>query len=87
MEFVSFLAITVIAYLVGACAKNIDFIPDKWIPEICGIAGGIFGVIAFLIGTPDFPANDFINALAVGIYSGFGATAINQMIKQQKKGE
>ena len=85
MEFVSFLAITVIAYFFGMAAKNIPYIKDEWIPVICMAVGGVFGVIAFYVGTPDFPAHDFINALAVGIWSGFGATAVNQIVKQRRK--
>ncbi|MEE1497332.1 MAG: enolase, partial [Clostridium sp.] len=31
---------------------------------------------------PDFPAQDVINAAAVGIASGLAATGINQAVKQ-----
>ena len=36
---------------------------------------------------PDFPATDYITALAVGIVSGLAATGINQVYKQLSKGE
>lgn len=87
MEFgiVSVAAITVIAYLIGMACKNVSVIEDKWIPVICGASGAVLGVIALLIGMPDFPANDVINALAIGIVSGWAATGINQITKQLGK--
>ena len=55
---------------------------DKWIPCVCGVTGCILGIVAYLIKIPDFPANDVINAAAVGIVSGLAATGINQIGKQ-----
>lgn len=83
MDFgiVNVAAITVIAYLVGMVVRNTK-IDNKWIPVVCGTVGGIFGIIALLIKMQDFPATDFINALAIGIVSGFAATGINQVVKQ-----
>lgn len=78
-------AITVIASLIGGAWKNIERLNDKWIPTVCGSAGLILGVIAYLIKIPDFPANDIINAAAVGVVSGFAATGINQIYKQLTK--
>lgn len=75
-------AITVIAYLAGIAAKNIETLDDKWIPVIVGVVGGILGAIGYLTGMPDFPANDIITAIAVGIASGLAATGVNQVIKQ-----
>lgn len=77
-------AITVVAYLVGAACKASAKIPDNWIPVICGIVGGILGVLGRTT-IPDFPAQDVVTALAVGIVSGFVATAINQIYKQATK--
>ena len=87
MEFgiASVTAITVIAYLIGAACKNVSVIEDKWIPVICGASGAVLGIIALFINMPDFPANDIINALAIGIVSGFAATGINQITKQLGK--
>lgn len=34
---------------------------------------------------PDFPAQDVINAVAIGIVSGLAATGINQAVKQLKQ--
>lgn len=73
-------AITVICYL---AAQGIKATPlnNKWLPVICGILGGILGVVGMLI-MPDFPAGDYITAVAVGIVSGLAATGANQIYKQ-----
>lgn len=76
-------AITVIAYLIGELIKA-SGLDNKWIPIICGAAGGVLGVVAMLSGVPDFPAGDYISAVAVGIVSGLAATGVNQAVKQLK---
>lgn len=82
MEFgiASVAAITVIAYLIGAAVKA-TALDNKWIPIICGAAGGVLGALAMRI-MPDFPAADYITAVAVGIVSGLAATGVNQAVKQ-----
>lgn len=87
LGIVSFAAIVVIAYLAGYIWKTADKLPDKWIPCVCGVVGGVLGIIAYLLKIPDFPANDLLNAAAVGIVSGFAATGINQIGKQLSKDE
>ena len=79
------LAITIICYLIGEGVK-VSPLDSKFIPVIVGVCGGIIGVIAFLIGMPDFPASDIITAIAVGISSGLAATGANQIYKQLKGG-
>ena len=79
-------AIVVIAYIIGIAVKNIEAIDDKWIPVICGIVGAPLGVLALRI-VPDFPATDYLTAVAVGIVSGLAATGINQVFKQLKNDE
>lgn len=76
-------AITVICYLVGIACKAAEL--DKYIPVIVGGVGAILGIVAFMIKMPDFPANDTITAIAVGIVSGLAATGINQVGKQLSK--
>lgn len=73
-------AITVIAYLIGQAVKA-SALDNKWIPIICGAAGGVLGALAMII-MPDFPAGDYITAVAVGIVSGLAATGVNQAVKQ-----
>lgn len=76
-------AITVIAYLIGQTVKATK-LGNKWIPIICGVAGGVLGALAMNI-MPDFPATDYITAVAVGIVSGLAATGVNQIGKQINK--
>ena len=54
-------AITVIAYLIGSAVKATT-LDNRWIPSICGIVGGVLGVLAMRI-MPDFPATDYITAV------------------------
>lgn len=73
-------AITVICYLVGEIVK-VTPLGNKYIPCIVGVAGGALGVLGMFI-MPDFPAGDYITAVAVGIVSGLAATGVNQAVKQ-----
>lgn len=78
-------AITVIAYLIGEVVKATG-LDNKWIPVICGVCGGALGVVGMTI-MPEFPATDYITAVAVGIVSGLAATGANQIVKQLGKSE
>ena len=77
-------AIVVITYLIGLSAKAIPVIKDNYIPIIVGVAGGILGAIGMYV-IPDFPAEDILNAIAVGIVSGLSSTGVNQIYKQVMK--
>ncbi len=76
-EGVTIWAITVICFLVaeGIKATSLD---NKWLPIICGALGGILGVVAMHV-VADFPANDILNAIAIGIVSGLAATGVHQL--------
>lgn len=73
-------AITVICYLIGEFVKA-GKLDNKWIPCSVGLSGGVLGVAALYV-MPDFPAQDIITAIAVGIVSGLAATGGNELIKQ-----
>ena len=75
------LAIVVITYLIGVAAKAIPGIKNELIPVIVGVSGGILGVVGMHV-IPDFPAQDILNAIAVGITSGLASTGVNQVYKQ-----
>lgn len=72
--------ITVICYLIGMAVKA-TAIENKWIPIIVGVSGGVLGVVGMLI-MADFPATDYLTAVAVGIVSGLASTGVNQIAKQ-----
>lgn len=74
--------ITVICFLAAWCVKN-TAIDNKWLPVICGVLGGILGVIGMYV-MPDFPATDWMNAMAIGVVSGLAATGVHQAYKQVK---
>lgn len=77
-------AIVAICYVVGMACKAAQKIPDEWIPVIMAVVGGILGAVGMNI-MPDFPAADYINAVAVGAVSGLAATGVNQVYKQATK--
>ena len=79
-------AITVSCYLAGVGVKATPFDNNGLIPIVCGLLGGILGVVGMLF-MPDFPANDFLTAAAVGIVSGLAATGANQIGKQLAGGK
>ena len=78
------IAITVICYLIGMGAKASGFIKDEYIPVIVGAIGGVLGIVG-MYTIPEFPAQDIINAIAVGIVSGLASTGANQVVRQSTK--
>ena len=72
--------ITVICYLIGMAVKA-TAIENKWIPIVVGVSGGVLGVVGMQI-MADFPATDYLTAVAVGIVSGLASTGVNQIAKQ-----
>ena len=85
-SYVTVLPIVIICYLVGTGCKASRKINDKSIPVIVGIVGGIIAVPAMYV-MKNFPAEDIITAISVGIMSGFASTGINQVYKQSRKEE
>ena len=77
----SVMAITVITYVIGLAVKAIPVIKDELIPVIVAIAGGVLGVAGMYV-IPEFPAQDVLNAVAVGVVSGLASTGVNQAYKQ-----
>lgn len=76
--------ITVIAYLAAECAK-LTPLPDNWLPALCGLVGGILGVVALYASPGIIPATDILTAIAIGVVSGFAATGVHQVGKQFAK--
>lgn len=81
IELMSVSSVTTICYVIAMVIKNKTAIDNKWIPVICAVLGGIFGVAGFYV-MPGFPASDIYNAIVVGIASGLAATGANQIYKQ-----
>ncbi len=72
-------AISVVCYLMGEAVK-LSPLDNKWIPLACGLMGGVLGIAA-MYTVADFPAEDVLTALAVGIVSGLAATGANELVK------
>ena len=79
-EFATVAGITVICFLIGMAVKASP-LDDKFIPIIVGVCGGILGVTG-LYTMAGFPAENVIDAVAVGIASGLAATGLHQIGKQ-----
>ena len=75
--------ITIIVFLVVEAVKATP-LDNKWLPVIAGGCGGILGVVAMMVMV-DFPADDPLTAIAVGIVSGLAATGAHQVYKQLTK--
>lgn len=72
--------ITVICFLIGMGVK-VSPLDDKYIPVIVGLCGGVLGAVGLHV-IPDFPVDNLIDAIAVGIESGLAATGAHQIGKQ-----
>ena len=83
-EFATVAGIVVICFLIGMGVKASP-LDDKWIPLIVGICGGCLGAVGIKV-IPDFPADNLIDAIAVGIASGLAATGAHQIGKQLSEG-
>ena len=79
-DFATVAGITVICFLIGMLVKASP-LDDKFIPVIVGVCGGILGVVGLHV-MPDFPVENLIDAIAVGIASGLAATGLHQIGKQ-----
>ena len=79
-------AITVICYLIGMICKSSVKVKDEMIPSVCGVCGAVLGIAGMYV-IPDFPAQDMLNAIAIGIVSGFASTGLNQAVKQLGKAQ
>jgi hypothetical protein len=76
-------SISIMAWLMGEAVK-LSPLDNKWIPLLCGITGGVLGVLGMKL-MPEFPAADLMSATAVGITSGLAATGADQLGRQLEK--
>ena len=80
--FAGVTGITVLCYLMGLGVK-LSPLGDKWIPLCCGLLGGALGLAALAL-MPGYPADNPIDAIALGVASGLAATGWDQLGKQIK---
>lgn len=67
------MTIVIICYLVSRAVKASP-LDKKWMPVICGSAGGLLGAFG-VIFVPDFPASDWMTAMSSGIVSGLASVS------------
>jgi hypothetical protein len=72
--------VTAICYLMGLAVK-LSPLPDRWIPLCCGLLGAGLGLAALAL-MPGYPADNPIDAAALGIAAGLAATGWDQMGRQ-----
>lgn len=77
-------AITIICYLIGDTIKLFPEVKNEAVPSIVGICGGVLGIIGMFV-IKAFPADNILDAIAIGIVSGLASTGVNQVYKQAKK--
>lgn len=82
-EIATVASVVVICYLIGMIIKASP-LEDKWIPICVGVAGGILGAVGMIV-IPGYPADNIMDAIAVGIVSGLASTGANQIGKQLTK--
>ena len=86
LQFLVFLPLAGVCFLVGAGLKAIgNEVLDKFIPFLCGLFGGVLGIVAFLTIPNYIPADNWLMALYVGVGSGLMATGAHQIYKQFTK--
>lgn len=86
-DFIAVPAITIIIMLLAQLYKS--FVPEpqwKHIPVLCGLWGMILGIVAYVFIPGFVPAENVMVAAAIGIVSGFAATGVNQVYKQESSG-
>lgn len=80
LGIVAYPAILVICWLVGYGVKQIEGLNNKWIPVIVGVVGAAIGVVGYFTGV--VPAQNYLDAIVIGIVSGEASTGVHQVYKQ-----
>lgn len=82
-NFMAIPAFVVIIYLLAEIVKKINGgALNAYIPVICGVIGAALGVVCFAVCPDYIVAENWFEAIAIGIVSGFAATGVNQVYKQ-----
>lgn len=80
LSFVTVAGITALCYLAGLGVR-LSPLDNRYIPLLCGVLGALLGFAGLRI-MPGFPADNLIDALAVGAASGLAATGADQLGRQ-----
>ncbi len=83
LEFLVFVPIAGICLFIGAGLKAIgNETLKKFIPTLCAVSGSILSILAFYTIPNFIPANNWLEALWIGVGSGLAATGLHQVYKQ-----
>lgn len=83
LEFLVFVPIAGICLFIGAALKAIgNETLKKFIPTLCAVSGSILSILAFYTIPNFIPANNWLEALWIGVGSGLAATGLHQVYKQ-----
>ena len=80
LGIVTYPAILVICWLVGYGVKQIEDLDNRWIPVIVGVVGAVIGAVGYFTGV--VPAQNYLDAIVIGIVSGEASTGVHQVYKQ-----
>ena len=84
METITAVPVITVLCLLGAQAvKSWTPVDNKHLPALCGGMGLVLGVVAFLCVPGYLPADNVLVAAAIGAVSGWAATGIHQVKKQE----
>lgn len=78
--------IVAFCYALGSVIKSSKRIDDNYIPAIVFLAGIVLGIAGYFVGLEGFSPDSLLTAIVLGGVSGWGATWVNQVIKQFNKG-
>ena len=80
-DVATFTTIIALCYFIGVIVKQIPTIKNNYIPLIVGASGAVLGIIGYFT-IPDYPANDILTAISVGVASGLTSTGVDQLVKR-----
>lgn len=76
-------AITVLVLAAAQAVKSWTPLDNKHIPAFCGVLGAVLGIVCVLWLPGFLPAENPIVGAAIGAVSGWAATGVNQLYKQE----
>ncbi|WRS26645.1 phage holin family protein [Oscillospiraceae bacterium MB08-C2-2] len=83
-NFVAIPSITILCYLFGELYKSlVSETLYKHIPALCAALGVLLSVLSFYTLPGYIPAENWLVAGSIGAVSGWAATGVHQIIKQE----
>lgn len=83
LGIVAYAGIVAVCYVVGMIVNNTK-LSDKWTQVFCMVSGAAVAIAAFYTKVP-IGAENWLDAVGVGIVSGLAATGVYELGKNIKK--